>query len=299
MNNWKRWIQAPQTHWCRKLLFQIHLWMGIALGLYVLLISLSGSALLLKPAFYTWFEPKYLEPTADAPLKDAELEKRINEVYAGYIVTFIFPAYEAGRATYVVLNKDGMIYPHYFNQYTATDMGVANPWPILTIEWLADLHDDLFMGNTGRKVNGVGGLLFVLMSLSGLIIWWQGRTRWYEGLLLWPNARRSLLWQLHSFLGFWFLLLMLAWGISGFQFAFPQYLNALFNWFTNDPGDLQRPNSLLRLTRSIHVARLGEGPWARRAWIMASFVPTLLFVSGFVVWWRRVIRPARQTFKDR
>lgn len=293
MNTLQRWLQAPQTHWLRKLLFQLHLWMGIGFGLYVLLVSLSGSALLLKSSFYSWFEPKYIEPTTAIAMEGAALDEKIAEIYSDYEVSFVFPAYEKGRATYVVLKRGGIVFPHYFNQFTGADMGIANPWPIKAVEQLSDVHDDLLMGSTGRKINGVGGLIFVLMSISGIVIWWQGRSRWYEGLLIWPNPRRKFIWQLHSFIGFWFLLLMLAWGISGFQFAFPRYLNVLVNWLDNDPTDFDRPDSWLRLFRSIHVARLGEGPWARRGWIIASFIPTLIFVSGFILWWRRVVRPAR------
>ena len=76
MNAWQRWLQAPQTLGFRRFLFQVHLWAGIGFGLYVLAISLSGSALLLKSPFYSAFEPKYLDPLppSDAlPLDDATL----------------------------------------------------------------------------------------------------------------------------------------------------------------------------------------------------------------------------------
>src|SRR5690606_20085599 len=59
---WRRLLLAPQTLWWRRALFQIHLWLGILGGIYVLLIALSGTALLLKSPFYTWFEPKTLVP---------------------------------------------------------------------------------------------------------------------------------------------------------------------------------------------------------------------------------------------
>src|SRR5690606_6435985 len=140
MNSWQRWIQAPQTHGLRRLLFQIHLWMGIGFGLYVLIISLSGSALLLKSPFYTWFEPKHLVPPVGAePLKGEALAARMAEVYQGYELGFTIEGYAADDATYIVLEKDGDFFPHYFNQYTSQNIGVANPWPIKAVEWLADI----------------------------------------------------------------------------------------------------------------------------------------------------------------
>lgn len=290
MNTWHRWIIAPHTHWLRRLLFQVHLWLGIGLGLYVLVIALSGSALLLKSPFYNWFEPKWLVPTADKPLTGDKLTARMAEVYQGYQLGFAIEAYEPNRATYIVLNKGGQYFPHYFNQYTGQDQGAANPWPIKSVEWLADVHAELLLGRKlGRRVNGIGGVLFILMSLSGLVLWWQGRARWYEGLLLRLNSSRSLWWQLHTFFGFWTLLLMLAWGVSGFQLGFPREMDAIVNWFNTDPAARPRSSSWLRFFQAVHFARFGQTALTRWAWIIASFVPTLLFVSGFVVWWQRVI----------
>ncbi len=291
MNGWQRWIQAPQTLLFRRFLFQVHLWAGIGLGLYVLVVSLSGSALLLKSPFYSVFEPKYIdEPPPDAvKLEGDALAARMAEVYAGYEIGFTSPAYQPGRADYVVLNKDGEYFPHYFNQFTGEDLGVANPWPIKSVEWLADVHDDLLLGPSGRRVNGFGALVFVLMSVTGIILWWQGRSRWHEGLLPWHRAsQRSMLWQLHSFLGFWTLLLMLAWGVSGFQLGFPRALAALTDLFGDDP-EANPAVSVLRFFRSVHFARFGETPSTNWAWIVVSFAPTVLFVSGFVVWWKRVV----------
>src|SRR6187549_1082972 len=112
MNSWQRWVQAPHTHGLRKALFQVHLWLGIGLGLYVLVISLSGSAILLKSPFYSWFEPKTLEPTDAMPLEGDALDARMAEVYAGYKLGFTIEAYEPTNATYIVLEKDGEFFPH-------------------------------------------------------------------------------------------------------------------------------------------------------------------------------------------
>ena len=41
-------------------------------------------------------------------------------------------------------------------------------------------------------INGIGDLLFLLMSVSGLVIWWQGRRRWKEGLVIRRGGPRGL-----------------------------------------------------------------------------------------------------------
>ena len=43
-----RWLRQPQRVWLRRALFQIHLWTGLALGLYVVMLSITGSALVYR-----------------------------------------------------------------------------------------------------------------------------------------------------------------------------------------------------------------------------------------------------------
>ncbi|MDG1851280.1 MAG: PepSY domain-containing protein, partial [Gammaproteobacteria bacterium] len=87
MNNWQRWVQAPNTTFFRRALFQIHLWLGIALGLYILVISVSGSAVVLRPQFSRWFIASEVSTQTGEALAGSELEARVAEVYRDYSVT--------------------------------------------------------------------------------------------------------------------------------------------------------------------------------------------------------------------
>ena len=48
MTLWQRWLKRPQDVWIRKALFQVHLWTGIAIGLYIAMISVTGSILVYR-----------------------------------------------------------------------------------------------------------------------------------------------------------------------------------------------------------------------------------------------------------
>jgi len=39
MSSWEKWLNRPQSLWLRRALFQIHLWTGTGVGLYILLMS--------------------------------------------------------------------------------------------------------------------------------------------------------------------------------------------------------------------------------------------------------------------
>ncbi|TDI21260.1 MAG: PepSY domain-containing protein, partial [Acidobacteria bacterium] len=42
------WLRHPQGVWLRKALFQIHLWTALGIGLYLVVISVTGSVLVYR-----------------------------------------------------------------------------------------------------------------------------------------------------------------------------------------------------------------------------------------------------------
>ena len=53
---WQQWLWRPKSSWVRKLVFQVHLWSGMLLGLYVVVVCASGSALVFRNDVYDWLE---------------------------------------------------------------------------------------------------------------------------------------------------------------------------------------------------------------------------------------------------
>src|ERR1700728_93306 len=85
MTYWQRWIRQPQTVWLRKAAFPLHLWTGIGLGLYVLLISITGSILVYRNELYRAATPDPIVVTPSGPrLTDDQLKRGASRMYAGY-----------------------------------------------------------------------------------------------------------------------------------------------------------------------------------------------------------------------
>lgn len=53
---WRDWLLRPKSTWIRKAVFQIHLWSGLLLGLYVAVVCASGSAIVFRNDLYDWLE---------------------------------------------------------------------------------------------------------------------------------------------------------------------------------------------------------------------------------------------------
>lgn len=48
MSAWQRWLLHPENLWVHRALFQIHMWLGMVAGLYLLVMSLSGSMIVFR-----------------------------------------------------------------------------------------------------------------------------------------------------------------------------------------------------------------------------------------------------------
>jgi uncharacterized iron-regulated membrane protein len=55
---WTRWLYRPRSFAFRRIVFQVHLWSGIALGLYIFFISVTGSVLVYRNELYVWATPE-------------------------------------------------------------------------------------------------------------------------------------------------------------------------------------------------------------------------------------------------
>lgn len=60
MSAWQTWLQHPERLWLRHVLFQVHLWTGAAAGLYVCVMSISGSILVYRNDISRRFDVAWL-----------------------------------------------------------------------------------------------------------------------------------------------------------------------------------------------------------------------------------------------
>ena len=66
----------------RKVLFQMHLWIGMGIGLYILVISVSGSLIIFRRELDRTLCPRIIMvPIAGRPLTDAELRAKARAAY--------------------------------------------------------------------------------------------------------------------------------------------------------------------------------------------------------------------------
>jgi uncharacterized iron-regulated membrane protein len=301
-----RIVKRPQDLFLRKMLFQIHLWVGIGIGLYVLVICVSGSVLVYRNELYRAFAPQPVTVTGTGDsLTLEELKQIATRTFPGDEITDVRHGKTPNHAAEITLARGDQTTRRLLHPFTGQDLGNLVPAGFRMTAWLLDLHDNLLAGETGRRVNGVGGLLLVVLCVTGAMIWWPGIGNWRRSLTVSSKSKR-LTWSLHSALGFWFVPFLLMWAVTGAYLSFPGTFSAFFDWL--EPYDEANPAERMGDTVQywlayLHFGRLGGrgipgcgrglcDSVTKATWAVFGLVPAVLFITGALMWWNRVLRPA-------
>jgi uncharacterized iron-regulated membrane protein len=367
-------VQKPQSVWLRRALFQVHLWVGIATGLYIFVVCVTGAALVFRIDMQRALFPELFTPSSDAaPADAATILESVKNTFPQDRVSGI-DAPTTTRPTYLayVMRGDRFL-TLLVDPITGRLLGeLPDKSPVRVVQ---DLHFDLLGGRTGRIVNGIGAVCLALMAITGLVI-----STWRRALTVdFKRSWRRINFDLHSAVGFWAGALVLMWAVTGIYFVWPQafrsFVDSVSPISVNRPPTSAAPEgasaapwrALLekaqtwapgqhvarvvvpssdtaaflvmfsevqptpagspRLTsvyldqysgaflqesqvtgRSVgdivmawvaplHVGNFG-GNGVRAAWLVLGLTPPLLFVSGFIMWWTRVVRPRRRGRKS-
>lgn len=243
MSYLQHWMFYPRAMSLRKVIFQVHLWCGMGAGIYVLLMSVTGSVLVYRNELY------------EAAARGADLEKSV-------------------------------------------------PLGYRAVSTLLELHDDLLGGTTGRRINAAGAALVIILGLTGLAVWWPGISTWKRGLVVHRGVGwRRFVWDLHSMAGFWSSGFIVLFGLSGVYLANPEPFQDLADRlrpFVGTEGARIVDEALYWLAY-LHFGRINgigiscSGPglcdWViKLIWAGFGLAPTLMAVTGAIMWWNRIPR---------
>lgn len=96
---------------------------------------------------------------------------------------------------------------------------------------LFELHHTLLAGEAGERVMGVTALLALVLLASGLVVWWPGMRRGWEGIRRALTIRGSTNWRaivhdLHRTVGFWVAGLLAVSAFTGASLVFHEQFMA-------------------------------------------------------------------------
>jgi len=222
---------------------QVHLWLGLTLGVVGALLGISGSLLVYDDAIDGWLHPaRHAISGPGAGLTMLQYAKRAEDaVGAGARATGVrLPDLAPGPVVVFVRAQGGSGFQRvYLDPPDGRVLDAASGTDFLG--WLHNFHGSLALRDFyGREIVGAVGIAMLISTLTGLYLWWP-RGRWRNAIF---GFRKGfpLHRNLHYTSGIWGLLLLGLLSFTGIVIAFPEASRAVvaaFGEVSRSPRTLQ------------------------------------------------------------
>lgn len=216
----------------RKLLYDIHLWVGLILGLPLIVVAVTGALLVWHDGLDDLLHPERRVSAAEAsavallPASAYEEAARAALPPGTAPMSLTLPA-RPGDA--VVVSARGLTQeagrPPLFvrlwlEPQTAAVLDRMDNTEFNLVSVLHRLHGSLMIPQVGRPTVGWLGVAMALSCITGLWLWWPGR-RGAVKALGWRRGLKTSA-NLHHVGGIWILLPLFVVTVTGIYISFPQ-----------------------------------------------------------------------------
>ncbi len=248
----------------KKFIGKIHLWLGLASGLVVFIVSATGCLWVfqdeLRPIVYA--DRMFVEAPPQAErLPVAELVDRAEAALDNqYKAERMHLPTSPDESTYVQFRKfnveeDGLspiwytdymeyYYKVFLNPYTGEVIKIENTkWEFFNVVlWL---HFSLLLNySIGHTIVGYAVLIFVVMLITGLVLWWP-KNKAAAKQRFWFRWKPTTRWRrknydLHNIAGFYSLIIALLIALTGLVWAF-EWVDHSVQWLANGGKTINEP----------------------------------------------------------
>ena len=220
----------------KKILFQLHWFLGITAGLVLLLVGVTGAMLSFDKQLMTLINPHVMrvQQVNEQRLPMQELIDRIAQQEPLKRIAAITIDADPGRAAQIgfalppeAKSKRGFD-SQYVNPYTGQLLGKAQGEAFfLTV---MKLHRWLALDDVGKQIVGASTVTLIFFCLSGLYLRWPRKVlswrSWFH--LNFKRTGRGFLWDLHSVIGTWCLAFYLLASLTGLYWSYGWYRDMLY-----------------------------------------------------------------------
>jgi uncharacterized iron-regulated membrane protein len=202
---------------------QIHLWLGLATGIIVFVISITGCIYVFEEEIRnTSKETELFIPIQQKPFVGlAKIIDSFQKIAPKEKITLIRINEKVPNAT-VELGTKSKTY--YFNPYNASLLNREKQDWLITVR---KIHTSLLLGETGSFIQRWSVVIFTLMLITGLILWFPNQLKSIKQSLKikWSGTFKRVNYDLHNVLGFYASGFLLVIALTGLFFAFKEVKN--------------------------------------------------------------------------
>ena len=254
----------------RRLWLNVHLWIGIGIAALLVPISLSGALLVWHDEIDTWINPhryavtgtEVAQPVSAYLAKAAEAVAKDPANLRATIVRYPEKGWPV-RITMRGQSRDAGARPRVITVFldppTAAVLDVME-FRSSFFGFLHVFHENLTIPEySGRQIVGWVGTGLLIMSLTGLWLWWPRSGGFLRGLR-WTRSGRFTF-NLHHLIGFWISIPLAVVSFTGIYLAFPQTArNAMSTVAPMGPprggfGGQVAQHTALAVDRAVDIAR--------------------------------------------
>lgn len=201
----------------RKIINKLHLIVGLGSGVVVLIVALTGCVWAFEEEIRYFTQREQLFVTARLATR-VPVSRVMDAVKAGepsVKINQIRLFGEPTRAVQVFTTDKRMLTVSPYTGQLLANRDQETDWLLINLK----LHRTLLLGEVGKKIIYWNAWLFLIILVSGFVLWLPARWRqWRSGLTVkWPAKSAKRTYDLHSVLGFYalpFLLLIVVTGID-------------------------------------------------------------------------------------
>lgn len=236
----------------RKIAHQMHLWLGLPAGLVVCMLALTGSLYVFKPDIERLTQPyRHITVQEAALLPPSILGECAKLALPGKTLQTLKYAASGRSVEAIFYAYDPPYYLSVFlNPYTGEVLKVHDNNNGF-YAWVLDGHAYLWLKpSIGRPLVSIATLLFVLMLISGLVLWWpRNRKGWKRAVwFTWTRQTgiKRRIFDTHNIPGFYVFFFALAVSLTGLVWG--------FQWFSEASYSITGGNKALYAPSPVSVA---------------------------------------------
>ncbi len=251
----------------KKIIGKLHLWLGLASGLIVLILGITGCILAFEIEIRNLTESfrkvtvenkAYLPPSELKIIAEKHLasKKALGIEYPGQGKAAIAPYYDEKNYELVFLNP-----------YTGECLKRKNMKDDF-FRIVLDGHFYLWLPNEiGQPIAASATLIFLFMMISGLILWWPKNkaARKQRFSVKWDAKWRRKNYDLHNVLGFYMTWVAIFLAITGLVFGFQWFAKSVY-WVSSGGKQMEEhAHPVSDTTKTPAVANMADHLWQQHA----------------------------------
>lgn len=235
----------------RRVWLRLHLYLGLSVGALLVVVGLTGSALVFMNELDAWLNPDLLAVTA--PLQNGAVHRPVVDILTvakqvvepqSRILAIMGPYGPEGVFSVSFEQPDETQRRVFVDPYRAIVTGVrtfarTDVVPAYLIEAIFQLHFTLLSGETGQTILAIGALLLLVSIVTGLILWWPLTSQRRQAFAIrFPTNPVRFMFDVHKTFSLYTCLVLGAVLLSGVSMNLNKPFVRVTQWFSPTTRDV-------------------------------------------------------------